>query len=452
MENLAPRLIASAGAVAALGGCAAGIDALDDVDLLEGQRLLSALRRLTEAYGMWFAAAIAGRSSPDLGYSGLARKQGFVSPEALIQSVSGITKSDAVKFVQLGTVMHEIAATPESLISWQAPITEAVSAGALSVDAADAIRRGLGGLDDAVAMDDLRAAAQALVGEAVSVAVDELARRAREVRDELDAAGVARREKQRRHLRYFTVKQGTDGMVTGSYRLSDEDGALMIAIRDRAMSPALGGPRFEAPEKSAVPRDSRTPGQIVADTFTGLLRIGVDADHGKVFGSRHPAVRVMVSQGARHTRVGHGRIEGLSDPVSLETVDRFECDAGTIGLMFDEKGQVIDLGRSQRLFSERQRLALAVRDGGCLFAGCVRPPSWCEAHHIDEWQRDHGKTDLADGVLLCRLHHLLVHNNHWKIYCIGGEYWLRPPRDVDSSQIPIPLPSKNPAMHELART
>jgi hypothetical protein len=452
MENLAARLIASADAVAALGGCAADVDALDDASLLEAQRLLSALRRVTEAYGTWVAGAIASRSSPDLGYSGLARKQGFVSPEALIQSVSGGSKSDAMKFVRLGTAMNEIAASPESLVSWQAPITEAVSAGVLSVDAADAIRRGLGGLDDAVAIADLRGAAAVLVGEAGSVTVDELTRRAREARDELDAAGIARRERDRRDLRYFTVNQRPDGMVTGSYRLSDEDGALMVAIRDRAMSPGLGGPRFDAQQESAVPRDSRTPGQLVADTFMGLVRIGLDADPGRVFGSRRPAVRVMVSQKARHTRVGHGRIEGLSDPVSLETVDRFECDAGTIGLMFDERGQVIDLGRSQRLFSERQRLALAVRDGGCLFVGCVRPPSWCEAHHIDEWQRDHGKTDLADGVLLCRLHHLLVHNNHWKIYRTGAEYWLRPPCDVDPSQTPIPMPSKNPAMHELART
>ena len=30
--------------------------------------------------------------------------------------------------------------------------------------------------------------------------------------------------------------------------------------------------------------------------------------------------------------------------------------------------------------------------GGCPINGCDRPPSWTEAHHIDQWERDHGKT------------------------------------------------------------
>jgi hypothetical protein len=30
--------------------------------------------------------------------------------------------------------------------------------------------------------------------------------------------------------------------------------------------------------------------------------------------------------------------------------------------------------------------------------GCDRPPSYCEAHHIDQWLRDDGKTDIADGT------------------------------------------------------
>ncbi|MEP6482771.1 MAG: HNH endonuclease signature motif containing protein [Rhodoglobus sp.] len=43
-----------------------------------------------------------------------------------------------------------------------------------------------------------------------------------------------------------------------------------------------------------------------------------------------------------------------------------------------------------------------MRDGGCRFPGCDRPPSWCEAHHIVPWSHG-GRTDLADGLLLCRL-------------------------------------------------
>ena len=94
---------------------------------------------------------------------------------------------------------------------------------------------------------------------------------------------------------------------------------------------------------------------------------------------------------------------------------------------------------------------MTVRDGGCLFPSCDRPPSYCEAHHIDQWHRDGGNTDIADGILLCRRHHLLLHNNHWQILRDRGNYHLKPPVDIDPGQKLIPMPSRNPSMHTLQR-
>lgn len=65
-------------------------------------------------------------------------------------------------------------------------------------------------------------------------------------------------------------------------------------------------------------------------------------------------------------------------------------------------------------------------------------------HHIDEWQRDGGKTDLADGILLCRAHHLLLHNQHWRIIRDGSRYSLYRPREQDPERRRTELPSKNP--------
>jgi hypothetical protein len=130
----------------------------------------------------------------------------------------------------------------------------------------------------------------------------------------------------------------------------------------------------------------------------------------------------------------------------MATVERLICDSGVIGIVFDDDGQCMNVGRTQRLFTQRQRVALAVRDGGCRFGDCDRPPSWCEAHHIEHWHRDHGKTDVADGILLCRRHHLLVHNNKWEITRDADGYWLTPPRDVDPMQARIPMPTKARAL------
>ena len=89
------------------------------------------------------------------------------------------------------------------------------------------------------------------------------------------------------------------------------------------------------------------------------------------------------------------------------------------------------------------RLALAVRDGGCRFPGCDRPPSWTEAHHPEEWERDHGNTDIENGILLCRHHHLLIHNANWKVIRHGAEYFVVPPPSIDPRQQPIPAPSRS---------
>src|SRR5690606_13676877 len=133
---------------------------------------------------------------------------------------------------------------------------------------------------------------------------------------------------------------------------------------------------------------------------------------------------------------GHGRIEGHPEPVSIDTVERHTCDSGTIDITFDTNGQAIDVGREQRLFTHRQRIALAARDGGCMAPGCERPPSWTEAHHIKHWNRDHGKTDLDNGILLCRHHHLLFHDHAWEIIRRDHEFWLIPPTHIDPHQTP----------------
>jgi hypothetical protein len=84
--------------------------------------------------------------------------------------------------------------------------------------------------------------------------------------------------------------------------------------------------------------------------------------------------------------------------------------------------------REARLFSSKQRIALAARDGGCRWRGCDRPGSFCEAHHIDERVRDSGRTDVDRGILLCRWHHMELHHGGWRITRDGNEdFVLHPP-------------------------
>jgi hypothetical protein len=76
--------------------------------------------------------------------------------------------------------------------------------------------------------------------------------------------------------------------------------------------------------------------------------------------------------------------------------------------------QPLEIGRVTRVIHPAQRAALAVRDRGCVFPGCERPLSWCDAHHLWHWI-DGGPTNLANLAMVCRAHHRQVHEQGWQL-------------------------------------
>lgn len=235
--------------------------------------------------------------------------------------------------------------------------------------------------------------------------------------------------------------------------LDPESAAIVTEVYDRATSPRRGGPRFVDPEQraaaSALSDDPRSTEQIASDSFTELLRQSASVDRRVLLGSGTPAVRILVTAEALEARHGHGVLES-GESTSMATVERLACSGAVLPYILDGAGQMLDLGREQRLYNRRQRDALSVRDGGCMWPGCDRPPSWTEAHHIRQWARDHGRTDLADGILLCRHHHLRLHDEGWQIDRRAGRYWLEPPPDRGGSG--ALLETKSRAVRELLAT
>ena len=91
---------------------------------------------------------------------------------------------------------------------------------------------------------------------------------------------------------------------------------------------------------------------------------------------------------------------------------RLACEAGIIPAVLGTASQPLDLGRTARLYTKAQRIALGLRDGGCTAKGCETSASGCHAHHDQPWSR-HGLTDLATGRLLCPHHHRLAHDSRY---------------------------------------
>ena len=109
------------------------------------------------------------------------------------------------------------------------------------------------------------------------------------------------------------------------------------------------------------------------------------------------------------------RLPRHDDPVMITATEarRLACNAQIIPVVLGGNSEILDLGRTQRLFSPAQHRALRLRDRTCRAQGCTIPAAWTEAHHLDPWHLG-GRTDLSRGILLCTHHHHTIHNPHYR--------------------------------------
>ena len=100
--------------------------------------------------------------------------------------------------------------------------------------------------------------------------------------------------------------------------------------------------------------------------------------------------------------------------LAFATIERLCCDSLIRRVVIDADGAVIDVGRRYRTAIQAQWDALNAMYATCCWAGCDRPVSWCQAHHIHEWENG-GLTDLDNLVPLCSKHHHAVHEGGYTI-------------------------------------
>lgn len=98
-----------------------------------------------------------------------------------------------------------------------------------------------------------------------------------------------------------------------------------------------------------------------------------------------------------------GALRGLGrtltdDQLTPAALRRLACDAEILPTVMGTDPAPLDLGRTTRLATPAQRLALWLRDRGCTYPGCSIPPTWCDAHHVIHWC-DGGPTDLGNPTI-----------------------------------------------------
>ncbi len=452
---------------------------LSDASVRDALGVVAGLVKQATTLQAVLVGVAAARSGRDRGHGGLVQGTGHRNAVEFVRDVTGVSRGEAIRAVKVGEALldgvgdadgravgPDAGSTPDAgsdavaVAPWHEPLRVALLAGVITTGQLHAIKTGLGepptigGRDDADVVAVWRAAARELAAEAPLCTVEDLASRARVLRDLLDPAGAEDRFAVRFQKRSYRWSTTADGLPAAHIVFDDEAGAWFRSLMDTALSPRRGGPRFvaEGEKKQAeeLVADPRSNDQLAYDLFLDLLRAGALANVKDVFGAKEAGVRLVTLTdtvtGERTHRDAFGRLIATAHTddgavtVPGSVLERALCATGSIEVTLDTSGNPLDLGREQRLYSARQKLVMAVRDGGCLWPGCDRPPAYCEAHHSEHWA-DGGKTDCTSGVLLCRYHHLHLHNTGWRIEPVtGGGFVLHGPPGMGLE--PLPLRSK----------
>jgi hypothetical protein len=238
-------------------------------------------------------------------------------------------------------------------------------------------------------------------------------------------------------VRRLTFTDTPAGTTLISGELDAEGAALLRTALDSlaAPQPAADGTR-----------DRRSPARRRADALIDAVTRALSAATVPETGGVRPHLTVIIDW---NTLLATGTVPATTSwglPLPRSTLARLSCDAEISRIVLDPAGVPLDVGRATRIVPPQMRRALVIRDRGCTFPGCDRPPSWCECHHCTHWTHD-GVTALHNLVLICGHHHRQVHHDGWTIvFTDDGHPAYIPPHRIDPHQRPRRNPyTQNPA-------
>jgi len=229
----------------------------------------------------------------------------------------------------------------------------------------------------------------------------------------------------------FTMREDDEGTCHGRFRIPLLHGHILGKFLQALTSPTREGDHSIDPDQPTPVRHGLA--------FCPLLE-AIPATSLPQTGGATATIVVTMTLDQLRSGLGEALLD-TGTPMSPSQCRRLACNANLIPVVLGSDSAILDLGLTRRLFDRYQRLALALRDGGCIWPGCERTPAWCEAHHITFWA-DGGPTDLANGCLLCPYHHHLIHSSAgWQIHLASdGLPEVIPPVRLD--------PTRHPRRHE----
>ncbi|GAB3653693.1 HNH endonuclease signature motif containing protein [Nocardioides korecus] len=200
----------------------------------------------------------------------------------------------------------------------------------------------------------------------------------------------------------LTISETPDGLVRGRFTIPVLHGAILGKAITGLASPVRRDEVVIDPDLPAPVRHGIAFTQLLEALPADRLPTVGGGDITVVVTMRHDHLLAdLETAGVATLDTGHR--------ISAGEARRLACAHRIVPAVLGGASAPLDLGRARRLHTRTQRLALALRDGGCTATGCDRPPAWCQAHHDHPWSTG-GRTDTATGRLLCGHHHRRIHD------------------------------------------
>lgn len=347
---------------------------------------------------------------------------GMASPQAWLRYHGRMTGPAASSRVKVARRLVELPRT-----------TEAFDEGVISRDHVAVIVSGTeltDGLDGSTRVDRaeieqaIAAGEEIFVDSAREMDPSNLRRVATHFRHAVEPQVVVADEVESVARRTLHMSKSLDGRFHLKGEFDVEGGTVIKTALDSLMAP--DGNDGEVAD--TADRPPRSASRRRADALVATCEKALSTGELPSTGGERPHVSVVVDLETL-TRLAGVPAAELEDgsPLSGEAARRLACDAGVVRVVTDGVSQPLDVGRKMSTVPAYIRRALVVRDGGCAWPGCDRPPGRTDAHHIVHWAHG-GDTCVENLVLLCRAHHTKVHEHRWTVKLTGdGRLDVKPP-------------------------
>ena len=146
---------------------------------------------------------------------------------------------------------------------------------------------------------------------------------------------------------------------------------------------------------TANPTNAATASRTSADVTPNTDRppVGTTVKTGK------PAVIIVFDvERYRAEMIGHGPIPVTANLFDLAKHDLYYA-------FTTMRGETLKFGRARREPTPIQRLAAFAANPTCVYPGCTTPATECDLHHVKEWVKDQGFTDIENLAPVCNPHH-----------------------------------------------